>query len=571
MSSQSYANPQTPYWATKLDFEVVEAQLQSEVLLRPLIEPSANTVAVFDDQGTGSYPLSSNGGATLQTNVTIENGGDMANIDSIQFEQNAGIVDPRTLWLDATDTLFLGSSPVSGTSSGDVVGPVSSTDFGFVRYNGTTGKLLRDTAPGVTLSNSGVLEQLLNMKSTQVQANTINELTATNGVVVDGSKIKDGSVNLVPIASDPQSTGQTLWSNSGDSNKLYYGASPVSIGGGGGGGGGDVFSNISSVTLNSLATYANGTGKLITDKDDIQLWSGTSGNRNVIIGQKALSETGKHTGTDNTALGNNSQQQVSTGSENVSLGSNSCSFMTTGDRTVAIGHSSCQNLVSGLRNTCIGFASGLNLSGNDSNNLFLDNSGQSGDNNKIKIGREFIHDSIQLFGLEKTFTENIELFKLGYNDDTNQIVDYQTPRGYLSFSNYSIPFTINFSAATTPVKIEDPAMVFTSNYPSKFSAVNGTITYAAPLGRSPDNVKISYTVSYKSLSTGSEFGFFPAKNGTIISNTETFQRASNGVIAQANGFTITTLTNTDTLSIFVENMINSTDIEVTSFQLVVEI
>lgn len=48
-----------------------------------------------------------------------------------------------------------GGAWVSLTSAGDVVGPASATDSGFAKFDGTTGKLLKDSAATIALNNGG--------------------------------------------------------------------------------------------------------------------------------------------------------------------------------------------------------------------------------------------------------------------------------------------------------------------------------------------------------------------------------------------------------------------------------
>ena len=73
----------------------------------------------------------------------------------------------------------------------------------------------------------------------------------TGKLTVDGL-IDPTGLELVPQASNPGGvTANTIWINSGDNDRLYFGSSHISGGGGGGGGGGtvDVVSNVATNTI----------------------------------------------------------------------------------------------------------------------------------------------------------------------------------------------------------------------------------------------------------------------------------------------------------------------------------
>lgn len=87
----------------------------------------------------------------------------------------------------------------------------------------------------------------------------------TGKLDVDGL-IDPTGLELTPVASNPGGTAaNTLWLNSGDSNKLYHGSSEVAGGGGGGSG-----------TVTSVATSAPITGGTITGSGTIGISAATT-------------------------------------------------------------------------------------------------------------------------------------------------------------------------------------------------------------------------------------------------------------------------------------------------------
>lgn len=90
--------------------------------------------------------------------------------------------------VDATDDKFLRDDGTwqepSGGGSGDVVGPASSTDEAFARFDSTTGKLLMDGV--VTSTDAGVVAGItqLNVDNVRVDGNTISTTDANGDLVV---------------------------------------------------------------------------------------------------------------------------------------------------------------------------------------------------------------------------------------------------------------------------------------------------------------------------------------------------------------------------------------------------
>jgi hypothetical protein len=79
-----------------------------------------------------------------------------------------------------------------------------------------------------------------------------SELTVDGKLTVTGL-IDPTGLELAPQSSNPGGVAaNTIWINSGDSNRLYYGSSHISGGGGGGGGGGSTVDVVSNVATNTI-------------------------------------------------------------------------------------------------------------------------------------------------------------------------------------------------------------------------------------------------------------------------------------------------------------------------------
>ncbi len=130
-------------------------QLFASVAFSSLTEPAPHTITTWADQGTGTYPLTNNRGATESTNVSIEpNTGEVGGVDKIEFVPNS---TPVGLHEDLVsgDLYYNAINLSAGGGSGDVVGPASATDDALVRYDGATGKLIQDSL--VTMDDLGSL------------------------------------------------------------------------------------------------------------------------------------------------------------------------------------------------------------------------------------------------------------------------------------------------------------------------------------------------------------------------------------------------------------------------------
>jgi len=80
--------------------------------------------------------------------------------------------------------LSLTGTTLSATNVGDVVGPSSATDNAIARYDGTTGKLIQNSA--VTIDDSGGIESTYSDASTNASTTIINRNHTTSGTAAAG-------------------------------------------------------------------------------------------------------------------------------------------------------------------------------------------------------------------------------------------------------------------------------------------------------------------------------------------------------------------------------------------------
>jgi len=108
----------------------------------------------------------------------------------------------------------------------------------------------------------------------------------------------------------------------------------------------------------------------------------------------------------NIGIGTEALQVIGNGNNNVAIGDQVAGALTTGNQNVLLGFGTGNNLISGANNTALGTGclggittgsynlvlgglnSGNNLTLGDSSNIFLQNIGQAGDNNTIRIGTQ---------------------------------------------------------------------------------------------------------------------------------------------------------------------------------------
>lgn len=199
----------------------------------------------------------------------------------------------------------------SSGSGGDVMGPTSATDNRIVRFDGTTGKLIQNSA--VTINNSGNVSGVGTLSASGVA-------TLSAGAVIQG---------------------------------LTVGLGP-----------GAVSSNtaVGNTTLN-----ANTTGSQNTAVGELTLASNLGGTSNTAVGSTALSQN--ISGNQNTAVGLLASRSNTTGSDNVAIGSSALYSNTAYSGNIAIGSGALYSANGGSNSTVIGYSAGTTAYGGT--NTFL--------------------------------------------------------------------------------------------------------------------------------------------------------------------------------------------------------
>ena len=234
---------------------------------------------------------------------------------------------------------------MSGSGMGDVSGPASSTNNEIVRFDGTTGKLIKsDSSAPTTIDNDGRF----------------------SGPVIETSG------NLVALGQNISKNGgitSTVIGNNAGTNLDSSSFANTFIG---------TASGNSTTTGNNNTFVGDDTGALTT-----------TANNNTFVGSKSGSNN--TIGTSNTFVGVNSGSNNVDGIQNVYLGSSS-SASNNGSANVVLGHNAGQNM--NAQNGCVllGYNAGQNNTQND--RLMIDNT----NTNSPLIDGDFSVDTLQING-----------------------------------------------------------------------------------------------------------------------------------------------------------------------------
>ena len=244
-------------------------------------------------------------------------------------------------------TALWGSLPSPGT--GDVHGPASSSDDEIVRYDGTTGKLLKhDSTNATTLSSAGLYfgpTLVTTITKTNLGSGTSTPVGLGNTFIGYRAGLSATAIDNTTLVGD--SAGLSL--TSGTTN-TFIGSSA---------GGLTTYTENTFVGEQAGAFNKNGIGNV--------LLGFTSGRGNAASVSDASNCTfiGANTGViniadDNVFIGYNSGHDTVSGSNNTFIGSESGTHNSIGTHNVYVGDSSGKNINSEF-NTCVGQGSGENL------------------------------------------------------------------------------------------------------------------------------------------------------------------------------------------------------------------
>jgi hypothetical protein len=262
------------------------------------------------------------------------------------------------------------SAPAGG---GDVVGPASSTDNAFARFDSTTGKLLQNST-GATLSDTGaaVFTGALDVFGNSTAGSNIKLYEDTdNGTNYVAFKAPDtiaADVTWTLPAADGTSaqvlstngSGTLSWATAGGASAAtptalgtVYGITPA--------GTAAVALGYQAATTTTSATgvtaigYQAGQNNTSNNVTAIGYQAGQSntGTANTFVGLQ--SGSANTSGTQNSSLGQGSFGANTTGSNNVAIGRDSLQANDTADNNTALGYKALYGNTTGSNNTAVGY------------------------------------------------------------------------------------------------------------------------------------------------------------------------------------------------------------------------
>ena len=138
-----------------------------------------------------------------------------------------------------------------------------------------------------------------------------------------------------------------------------------------------------NTAFGSSALRLNEDGNSNTAVGSLALNRNVSGDDNTAIGNGALN---RNVADGNTAIGRNALTANTDGVNNTAMGSGALDAKTRGDSNTAVGSGAMGALTTGTGNIAIG-SSAASFISSGSNNIIVGNTGQAGDDNRIRIGR----------------------------------------------------------------------------------------------------------------------------------------------------------------------------------------
>lgn len=250
-----------------------------------------------------------------------------------------------------------GSITIASTASGsgDVVGPASSTDNAFARFDSTTGKLIQNST-GATLSDTG--------------GATFTGSVDVAGTSTAGSNIKlyedtDNGTNYVSFKAPDTIASNVTWtlpSADGTSSQVLStnGTGTLSWATVSGGGSAATPTALGTV-YGSMSSSSTNTGSGYNSMAAI-----TSGSANTGVGLNALAQT--TSGANNAAGGAYALWNNTTGGSNSAFGMGALQSNTTGTGSTAVGYQAGYSATTNGYNTVIGYQAGYSLTTGSGNN-----------------------------------------------------------------------------------------------------------------------------------------------------------------------------------------------------------
>lgn len=156
-----------------------------------------------------------------------------------------------------------------------------------------------------------------------------------------------------------------------------------------------------------------------------------------------------------------------------------------------------------------------------------------------------------------------------YNDNKALFINCKGVNNSDSIANYHMGYNATPTDIVTlevPVKINGVTTANSIN--QKFTHSNNRATYIGAINRS---FKITATLSVTSTSSNDQIGFYVAKNGSIITESEMYVTTNSN--SRAESVTIQTITNlvtNDYIEIWVENDTDSSDVVITFMNVIIE-
>ena len=330
---------------------------------------------------TGTLPVA-NGGTGLTT--TPANG-------ALDIGNGTGFTRATlTAGTGVTITNGVGSITIAASAggSGDVVGPASATNNGIALFDGTTGKLLKNSATqdgliygltvgrgaGAVSSNTALGSGALNNASTTggfntaIGRNTLQTLTSGEENTAVGNSV----LNLATTGSNNVGVGNATLAattTGGSNSALGLGAlqrnTTASF---------NTAVGTQALTYNTTASnnvavgyqagQLNTTGTQLTAIGTQAAQSNTTGSANTAVGYNAFNTNS--TGSNNTSLGYAALISNTTASNNTAVGYQASYTNTVGTETTAVGTQALYNMTTGPC-TAVGYRAGYSVTTGDGN------------------------------------------------------------------------------------------------------------------------------------------------------------------------------------------------------------